>query len=41
MKIRIKTLAQIKDILGSDSFLGYSDGTSMREPSYITLQKSW
>ncbi|HEY3362499.1 MAG TPA: MoaD/ThiS family protein [Methanosarcina sp.] len=31
MKIRIKTFAQIKDILGADSFLEFQDGTSMRE----------
>jgi molybdopterin synthase sulfur carrier subunit len=31
MKIRIKTFAQIKDILGADSFLECQDGTSMRE----------
>ena len=31
MKIRIRTFAQIKDILGADSFLECPDGTSMRE----------
>ena len=31
MKIRIKTFAQIKDILGADSFLECQDGTSMRK----------
>ena len=38
MKIRIKTFAQIKDILGADSFLEYPDGTSMRE-LLISLRK--
>ncbi|HWQ48242.1 MAG TPA: MoaD/ThiS family protein [Methanosarcina sp.] len=31
MKIRIKTFAQIKDILGADSFLECQNDTSMRE----------
>ncbi len=31
MKIRVKTCAQIKDILGADSSLEYPDGTSMKE----------
>jgi ThiS family. len=31
MKIRIKTFAQIKDILGADTFLECQDGISMRE----------
>ena len=31
MKIRVKTFAQIKDILGADSSLEYPDGTSMKE----------
>jgi molybdopterin synthase sulfur carrier subunit len=31
MKIRVKTFAQIKDILGADSSLDYPDGTSMKE----------
>ncbi|WP_292388991.1 MoaD/ThiS family protein [Methanosarcina sp. UBA5] len=31
MKIRVKTFAQIKDILGADSFLECQDGISMRE----------
>lgn len=31
MKIRVKTFAQIKDILGADNLLECQDGTSMRE----------
>ncbi|MDW5550700.1 MoaD/ThiS family protein [Methanosarcina sp.] len=31
MKIRIKTFAQIKDILGADSFLECQDDSSMME----------
>jgi sulfur-carrier protein len=31
MKIRIRTFAQVKDILGADSFLEYPKGTSVRE----------
>ncbi len=31
MKIRIRTFAQVKDILGADSFLEYPEGTSVRE----------
>jgi molybdopterin synthase sulfur carrier subunit len=31
MKIRVKTFAQIKNILGADSSLEYPDGTSMKE----------
>jgi sulfur-carrier protein len=31
MKIRVKTFAQIKDILGAESSLEYPDGTSMKE----------
>lgn len=31
MKIRVKTFAQIKDILGAESFLEFQDGASMRE----------
>jgi molybdopterin synthase sulfur carrier subunit len=31
MKIRVKTFAQIKEILGADSSLEYPDGTSMKE----------
>lgn len=31
MKIRVKTFAQIKDILGADNALEYPDGTSMKE----------
>ncbi len=31
MKIRVKTFAQIKDILGADSFLECQDGISMKE----------
>jgi sulfur-carrier protein len=31
MKIRVKTFAQIKDLLGADSSLEYPDGTSMKE----------
>lgn len=31
MKIRIRAFAQVKDILGADSFLEYPEGTSMRE----------
>ena len=31
MKIRVKTFAQIKDILGADSFLECHNGISMRE----------
>jgi molybdopterin synthase sulfur carrier subunit len=38
MKIRIKTFAQIKNILGADSFLEYPDGTSMRK-LLISLRK--
>jgi sulfur-carrier protein len=38
MKIRIKTFAQIKDILVDDNFLEYPDGTSMRE-LLISLRK--
>jgi molybdopterin synthase sulfur carrier subunit len=38
MKVRIKTFAQIKDILGADSFLEYPDATSMRE-LLISLRK--
>ena len=38
MKIRIKTFAQTKNILGADSFLEYPDGTSMRK-LLISLRK--
>ena len=31
MKIRIRAFAQVKDILGADSFLEYPEGTSVRE----------
>jgi sulfur-carrier protein len=31
MKIRVKTFAQIKDILGEDSSFEYPDGTPMKE----------
>jgi len=31
MKIRVKTFAQIKNILGADSSLEYPDGISMKE----------
>jgi sulfur-carrier protein len=31
MKIRIRAFAQVKDILGTDSFLEYPDRTSVRE----------
>lgn len=31
MKIRIKTFAKIKDILGADSLLEFPDGISMHE----------
>jgi len=40
MKIRIKTFAQIKDILGADSFLEYPDGTSMRNLLKSLRQKA-
>jgi molybdopterin synthase sulfur carrier subunit len=40
MKIRIKTFAQIKDILGADSFLEYPDGTSMRNLLNSLRQKA-
>lgn len=31
MKIRIRTFAKVKDILGADSFLECQEGTSMKE----------
>lgn len=31
MKIQIRAFAQVKDILGTDSFLEYPDRTSVRE----------
>lgn len=31
MKIRVKTFAQIKNILGADSFFEYPDGTPIKE----------
>jgi len=40
MKIRIKTFAQIKDILGADSFLEYPDGTTMRNLLKSLRQKT-
>jgi molybdopterin synthase sulfur carrier subunit len=40
MKIRVKTFAQIKDILGADSSLEYPDGTSMKELLKSLRQKA-
>lgn len=40
MKIRIKTFAQIKEILGADSFLEYPDGVSMKELLKTLRQKA-
>ncbi len=40
MKIRVKTFAQIKDILGADSSLEYPDGVSMKELLKSLRQKA-
>jgi molybdopterin synthase sulfur carrier subunit len=40
MKIRVKTFAQIKDILGANSSLEYPDGTSMKELLKSLRQKA-
>jgi sulfur-carrier protein len=40
MKIRVKTFAQLKDILGADSSLEYPDGTSMKELLKSLRQKA-
>jgi sulfur-carrier protein len=40
MKIRVKTFAQIKDILGADSSPEYPDGTSMKELLKSLRQKA-
>jgi molybdopterin synthase sulfur carrier subunit len=40
MKIRVKTFAQIKDILGADSSLEYPHGTSMKELLKSLRQKA-
>ena len=40
MKIRIKTFAQVKDILKVDNFLEYPDGTSMKKLLLSLRQKA-
>ena len=40
MRIRVKTYAQIKKILGADNSLEYPDGTSMKELLKSLRQKA-